>query len=86
MEDAEDLSDLMPSPWTYINGALGHVNSIMLTAFCVLALVVGYILYIIHLYDSGKLGGQALKKTRGRKGRMSAAERIAEERWAKKNL
>ena len=83
-EMEEDLSDILPNSWEWLNNTLGHLNSILFTGFFVLAIVVAYIVYIIHLYDTGKLGGTPNSKPPPRRKKQSAAEKIAEERWNKK--
>ena len=83
-EMEEDLSDILPNSWEWLNSTLGHLNSILFTVFFVLAIVVAYIVYIIHLYDAGKLGGTPNSKPPPRRKKQTAAEKIAEERWNKK--
>ena len=80
----EDLSDILPDSWNWLNNTLGHLNSILFTGFIVLAIVVAYIVYIIHLYDNGKLGGTPKSAAPVRRKKQTAAEKIAEERWNKK--
>jgi len=63
-EEEENLSDFIPAPWSVVSKALSHLNGVLLTALIVLGFVVAYIMYIIHLYDSGKLGGNEHKKPR----------------------
>ena len=79
---------MLPQPndsLSYLSDAVSHLNGVLMTAFIVIALVVGYILYIIHLYDSGNLGANPAHKPVRRK-YQSAGARIAEEKWMKKNL
>lgn len=80
----EDLADIMPSSWDGLNGILSHLNSVLITGFIVLAVVVAYIVYIIHLYDTGKLGGTPNAKPPTRRRKQTAAEKIAQEKWNKK--
>lgn len=50
---------------------LGHINTVLVTSFVVLSVVVAYILYIVHLYDTGAIGGKTdfakRTKVRGRR-------------------
>ena len=86
----DELEDLMPSsvvtsPFAYLNGIVSHMNGVLLTAFFVFGAVVAYIVYIIHLYDSGQLGGtDPAKPATSRRGRNSAAQRRQDEKWMKK--
>ena len=70
---------------SFFSGLLSHLNSVLVTAFFVIAAVVAYILYIINLYDSGKLGANPAHRPVRRK-YQTAGARIAEEKWMKKNL
>ena len=80
----EELDELMPSnPLTYLNGFVSHMNGVLITSFFVLAIVVGYILYIIHLYDTGKLGSSSTVKP-SRRGRTSMAQKRQEDKWLNK--
>ena len=80
----EELGELVPNnPWSYLNGIVSHMNGVLITSFVVLGAVVSYILYIIHLYDSGKLGGTENSKP-VRRGRTSMAQKRQEEKWLNK--
>ena len=48
---------------------LGHINTVLFTSFVVLSVVVAYILYIVHLYDTGALGGKNDYARRTKRGR-----------------
>jgi hypothetical protein len=80
----EELEDLMPAnPWSFFNGFISHLNGVLITSFLVVSAVVCYILYIIHLYDSGKLTGTEKSKPI-RRGRTSLAQQRQEEKWLNK--
>jgi hypothetical protein len=63
--EEEDVANIdMSGAWGAVSNALGHLNGVIFTAIIVLAAVVAYIIYIIHLYDSGKLGGERVAKNK----------------------
>ena len=65
---------------------LSHINMVIGTSFCVLSLVIAYIVYIIHLYDSGKLGGVGPEKSKTTRTSSSstAADNVAQRKWDRK--
>ncbi len=65
----------------FLNGAFDHLNRIIISCLVALTLVVVFIVYIIHLYDTGVIGPKDKPKKRSRK---SPADRIAEQKFAKK--
>mmetsp|Transcript_54442 Transcript_54442/g.69984 ORF Transcript_54442/g.69984 Transcript_54442/m.69984 type:complete len:89 (+) Transcript_54442:80-346(+) len=84
----EDLEDIIPAiksdPFKMFNGMFDQFGKVVTTFIIVFLGVIAFIIYIIHLYDTGKLGPDTSQRKHGNY--KSQGMRKNDEKWAKKNL
>jgi hypothetical protein len=87
----EDIEEIIPSsikddPFNMFSGFFDQFGKVLTTVLIVFSCVIGFIIYIIHLYDSGQLGPNPAQKQRPGGNFKSQTMKNSDEKWAKKNL